>query len=481
MKANQKIKKTPTAYRRVFLLFSAILIMLASILLVKTAQQKRTNDLYRLDRSAKSVRTFSKPNVFLIIVDTLRADHLSLFNYKKKTSPVIDTLARDSVVFESAYTTAPWTLPSIASMLTGHHPYVLGIREECHPVEERIVTLTDLFVSNGYSTGAIISHIFLLPMYGLVQGFHFLDHEEHRGSAHISSPGVTDRAIRFAEKHLDQPLFMLLHYFDPHYFFVMHDSLNDFKDYDGPLYSNMPIRKLRKHSGKMTAGDLRYLNSMYDSEIRFTDYHMGRFLGWLKKKGIYKDSLIVFVADHGEELGDRHPGYWIGHTKVITEATMRIPLIIKLPKNKKTGTIYHNTSLVDLMPTIAQLSDLEIPPEVTIHGRALDLENPDSNRKVVFFETGRSNKQQGAISDNWKFIHNLQKNTHELYNLTTDPGGLVNIAQQNLQKVAFFQQELVNWNLQIEALRKRQPSSPKKEPTLTKDEEALLRALGYVE
>jgi len=185
------------------------------------------------------------PDVSLVVIDSLRADHLSLYGHDQPTSPELDAWARDAVVFDHATTTAPWTLPAIASVLTGHHPYALGIREDENAVPHRVTTLGELYQRAGYQTTAVVSHIYLLPKFGLMQGMDQIDTELVKGHhERVSSDGVTDRALGALQAHVashpEQPLFMVAHYFDPHYNYINHPEILDSgTDPGGGLHSNI--------------------------------------------------------------------------------------------------------------------------------------------------------------------------------------------------------------------------------------------------
>ena len=421
----------------------------------------------------------SPVDVFIIAMDSTRWDHLETYGYKVPTSPGLAALAKQSIVFTRAYTTAPWTLPAFATLMTGHHPYAVGIRREDNGMTSGVLTLPQLFNKNGYQTAGVISHIYLEKKYGVTTDFEFLD--TRISQQPITSPHVTNTALKYLEQNKDKPLFMLLHYFDPHYSYIMHDILNTYPDYKGRLCSDMDLFELRDMASTMNKDDHRYLNALYDSEIRFTDSHVDRFLTGLKKAGKYDDALIVFLADHGEELGNRPPLYWVGHTKTVTEETIRVPLFIKLPGSSSSRTIHQPISTVDLMPTIARLAGIDIPKNSGIWGRALDLNKPENNRRTVFSETGRFDNYQTAIKGNWKLVaHGRNEHaTYQLHDLSKDVWEHKDLSNEETGKLSELKAELAEWKRKLEEQKKKIVPKEAK-PDLSKEEKERLRSLGYI-
>ena len=136
-----------------------------------------------------------RPNVLLVVVDTLRADHLGCYGHFRPTSPAIDALAADAVRFEHAYSTSPWTMPSVASILTGQYPSSHGLWKTFRPLSEHSVTLAEIFAEQGYRTAGVISQIGVGPLFGFHQGFERFSSKHARSHAYVSSEGVTDEAV----------------------------------------------------------------------------------------------------------------------------------------------------------------------------------------------------------------------------------------------------------------------------------------------
>ncbi len=318
-----------------------------------------------------AAQTPAKPplNVVLITIDTLRADHLGCYGYKQIKTPNIDGLAADGVRFESAFAVVPVTLPSHSSMLTGTYPMLSGMHDfsgnKLSPLQP---TLASVLKQAGYETGAVIGAAVLDSRFGLNQGFDFYyDHFDfsrldEANLDEMERPGnvVADVALDWLAKNSQKKFFLWMHLYDPHF----------------------PYRPPEPYSRE-------YAAQPYDGEIAFADEQVGRLLRFLKEKGIYRNTVIVLCGDHGESLGEHSEKT---HGFFIYNATMHVPLIIRLPENRPrenaaARTVADPVSLVDLMPTVLGAVGVEIPSQV--QGRSLLAELRDDR-------TGRDRSDQAA-------------------------------------------------------------------------------------
>lgn len=375
------------------------------------------------------------PNVLIICVDTLRADHLGRYGYSRNTSPNIDKLAKESALFTRAYSHSPWTKPSVASIFTSLNPKDHGIVGWENPLQERFLTIAEHFKENGYHTEGYVSHITFTPEYGFSQGFdvwneEVLDKPDLHKKKCVSKE-LSDLAIAALNPSRSKPFFMFLHYFDPH---------NDYIPQKDFVFGKRQI-------------------DLYDGEIAFTDHHIGRVLKHLNKTGLIKNTIVVFVADHGEEFRD-HGG--LRHSKTLYEEVLHIPLIIRVPGFKpiRNDTVI---SEMDIAPTLCNLVNIPVPSE--FKGKAINFEsnmfNPRIDRIIiaeVFKKVimARSNKgkrkyfryrgqdasdyfnkkvdKRGVIDGKWKFIHNRDNETFEFYNLVADPKEQNNLYTEKSQR-----------------------------------------------
>lgn len=294
------------------------------------------------------------PNVVIISVDTLRADHLGYHGYFRPASRSIDHLAQQAVVFEHCYSQSGWTLPSMATVLTGRHPLEHGATDFNRRLDPSLPTLASILRSEGYTNRAFISHVLLTPQFGMDKGFDSFDHSVlDVGDPHLVSTAkmLTDRAVQSLET-LEEPFFLWVHYFDPHTKYLSHPDWN--------------------------FGDGR--KDRYDEEIAHTDLHIGRLLEKLREAGLDDRTIIVFVADHGEEFKE-HGG--LEH-QTLYEEIVRVPLLIKAPSlgHRKTN---HLAQQIDLLPTILEL--LGVAPPDGLPGTDLLADEP--RQQPIFMERDR--------------------------------------------------------------------------------------------
>ncbi|MCD6193208.1 MAG: sulfatase [Candidatus Aminicenantes bacterium] len=447
-----------------------LIIMLASLI----------NCVFVLTRKpslAKRPSLKDSPNIILIVIDTLRVDHVSYYGYQRKTTPHIDNLAETSILFENCFSVAPWTTPSIGSILTSQYPTVLGIEWDPVKINKKFLTLAEILRENSYLTAGIISHLFISSKLNFDQGFSLYDEENARGHDYISSPSITEKAIDFLRKNRSRKFFLFLHYFDPHYDYILHDKYNYYPDYKGKLYSGQQIKDLLKLAPSMSPEDIKYVISLYDSEISFTDEYIGKLLNEIKRLGLYDNSLIILTGDHGEEFlerGDNH----IGHTKTLYKELIHVPLIIKLPYQTTPRRITRNVSLIDLMPTVLDIVGLGIPKKYKHFGKAIKFKKNseiDYQRDTVFFETKRMAKLNGVVKDKWKCIIDFRKKRVSLFDLQSDPWERENVSQKFPQVVKELVRELEKWQHLM-------PSKKLKgqKVNFTERQKQILRSLGYI-
>ena len=258
-----------------------------------------------------------RANVVLISIDTLRADRLGCYGYARDTSPVIDALAAEGLRFSEAVSVTSWTLPAHATLLTGLYPAEHGLVTDRIRLPESPPTLATILSEAGYHTAGIVSHVYLGSRWGFDRGFAAFDETLGAGSPHsVVAERVVDKALKalgaWREEHGGKPLFLWLHIFDPHWAYVPpkpYDSLFD-PDYEGGVdggYASLRphIRALRRPGESAPAladRDLAHLEALYDGEVRYVDDQLGRFFTALRDAGLWEETLVAVVSDHGEEF-----------------------------------------------------------------------------------------------------------------------------------------------------------------------------------
>jgi arylsulfatase A-like enzyme len=318
---------------------------------------------------------------------------------------------------------------------------------------------------------------------GFGRGFDAYD-EESAGHGAISSPILTDQAVAFLRDVGDQPFFLFLHYFDPHYDFQQHEGHDFGGGYEGPLGSGEPILQLWKKLKHLSPDDMAYLISLYDSEIAFTDHHIGAVLAELDRQGVLADTIVIVTADHGEEFMERG---WLGHSITLHHELIRVPLIMKLP-GVTPRVVDTPVSLMDVAPTLLGFLGIEIPPD--LDGRALDLR---SGRDVpiapVFSETfnpqvhrpGSAKRLalQSVVVGNHKLIYNGLRRRAELYDLSADPAERRDLRQAGTGDLEALQALLDTWTERT-ASKRRDDAEESVEDPFTPEQRERLKALGYL-
>ncbi len=295
------------------------------------------------------------PNVLLVSIDTLRADHLGFDGYERPTSPDLDEFASGAAVFEAAESTTAWTLPSLASILTGESCSTHGCWDYTSVLDDSFRTLPEILLAAGYDTACAASHVFVTTRHGLQQGIVHTDDSyafpEVEPEDSITSQAIADRGIRFLAQKAAAPergpWFLWLHFFDPHATYVEHAG----------------ITGLFETPGQRTAHEV--MRDAYDGEIRYTDQHLGRLFEALERTGFAANTVVVLVADHGEEFWE-HGAHGHGHS--LHREVVRVPLVIRAP-GFAARRVTEVVSQVDLLPTVMELVGLE-PPAGT-PGRSL--------------------------------------------------------------------------------------------------------------
>jgi arylsulfatase A-like enzyme len=293
------------------------------------------------------------PNVLLITIDTLRADRLGLYGYAKPTSPALDDFAAGAVVFEQAEASSPWTLPSLASVMTSEVVSTHNCWNYTSVLDDSFLTLPERLLAAGYDTACVVSHLFTTSRHGLQQGFVHTDdsyaYPEIDPVLNITSQVISDKAIRFLDQKVASPdkapWLLWLHYFDPHKEYMAHAGLTE--SFVTP--------------GERSQGVI--LGDVYDGEVRYTDDHVGRVLAHLAELGLAEGTLVVLLADHGEEFED-HGGSGHGHS--LHTEVVRVPLVLRAP-GIAPRRVPELARQVDVLPTVLELVGLSTPPGLAGH------------------------------------------------------------------------------------------------------------------
>jgi choline-sulfatase len=408
-----------------------------------------------------AARGVDKPNVVLITLDTTRADHLGCYGYAEATTPNLDALARDGVLFAQASSVAPLTLPAHSSIMTGMYPTHHGVRINGNTAlgqEQR--TLAEALAERGYDTGAFIAAFVLDGRWGLEQGFKHYDDSFDLSRYKVLDLGgvqrpanlVMDAALEWMQARKEAPFFAWIHLYDPH------------TPYEPPE----PFRT--RHGQRGLAG-------LYDGEIAFADQEVGRMVSWLRSSGLDDSTVIVVMGDHGEGLGSHGEGT---HGYFVYDYALRVPFIVTAPLAELRGVrVPSQVSAVDVFPTVLALSGADTGGEV--HGRSLVplMLHPESGSEAYAYgESLTPNLQFG-----WSALHSLRSSRYklikaprpELYDLSADPEELTNVYERNAQLGRDLMRKL---DRLMEDSGRRAPAP--EAANLDQETVERLAALGYV-
>lgn len=331
-------------------------------------------------------------SVFFITLDTTRWDAVAPFSPDHGLTPNLEAFARQATVFPNAWATAPWTLPSHASMFTGLYPSNHGAGVTTEALDREWVTLAELFRNEGYQTAGFIGGHMSSSVFGLAQGF-----SEYHDPPGWASRGdlVTDAVLEYVDKNEGSPLFVFVNYFDPH---GPYQAPARYQEMSGAVEAGRALRD-DPVWGPLARGDkgawqtlrtaplpsdpdgLAYLRALYLAEVAYMDAQIGRLFERLRETGLYDEALIVLVADHGEFLGEHG---LTSHSYRLDPELTHVPLLIKRPKQNRGEVINDLVSHVDLFTSVAREMGIEAP---TGDGLSLQpISNAAASREYVLME-----------------------------------------------------------------------------------------------
>ena len=447
-----------------------------------------------------------RPHVIFISIDTLRADHLGCYGYGRKTSPNIDSLAGQGVRFANAFAQSSWTLPSHMSMMTSQYPHVHAVENAKSSLNESAVTLAEILSEAGYRTAAFVSWIFVSQKYGFGQGFRefteLIPPERYIDSStrfSFKAEEVTACVSRWLQQKHDQPVFLFVHYFDPHMNYEPpppFDAAFD-TDYQGEASGEFDwlrryIKYVHAEADRQTISprDLEHVKALYDGEIRYTDTHLKALLDAIDKSLGLDNCLLVLTSDHGEEFNEH--GSMEGHQWTLYDEVLHVPLILRLPGGVHAGTVVQPVvQLIDPAPTI--LDVLGLPAAPSFQGRSLvglvtgDYD-PTENR-LTFAENRRFNAKQSVRSSRYKLVHtdDIGVNArgvpvvpgYEMFDLEQDPAEQHNIYDGSHAAAIALAVHLHQWKASWPA--GPAAGEPGPEVELSEEELERLRDIGYIQ
>ncbi|HPB58606.1 MAG TPA: sulfatase-like hydrolase/transferase [Candidatus Saccharicenans sp.] len=412
--------------------------------------------LIRFRSPSLDLKTAPSYNLLLITLDTTRADHLGCYGNKQARTPNLDRLAAEGWRFNRVYCSAPLTLPSHATILTGLEPVAHGVRNNGHYLAAGIKTITEVLVDRGYKTAAFVSSFSVDSRFGLDRGFESYDDtfEENlpfkTNNAERRAEATFARFSAWLEKNYQNKFFSWVHYFDPH---LPYDPPSPYKE--------------------------DFASQPYDGEIAYMDFYVGKIVEALQAKGLLDKTIIIIAGDHGEGLGDKVEK---GHGLFLYEETVRVPLIIWNKKIfPKPGTANETVRLLDIAPTILELCGAEVS-QLPVQGKSLlpIMEKKERKDRTALIETFYPRENFGwselvaLVEDRWKYI---QCPRPELYDLKADPEERKNLFDSSPEITARLKKQLESDLLLAGGQGINRPSGSSG-PTAADTEK--LRSLGYL-
>ena len=303
--------------------------------------------------STQPVAPPSTPNIVVVVVDTLRADHLGIDGHARDTSPFIDSLAQSGSWFSRAYASSGWTLPSMASLLSGLYPHQhlvgrLAFRgSEFGKLDAGVTTLAESLSDRGYATGAVVNNTFMAPAFALNQGFEMYSYAGATNKAHRSANETIETGLAWLDKTTG-PGFLFLHFMEPHLNYAAPPPHLGRFSANNPAASQIELEALVGKSHRTTppsAEAQEYVRQRYDEEIRVVDDALRTLVTALRDRGRWENTILVITSDHGEEFWD-HGGFEHGHT-LMGELT-RVPLIVAgaVPNHGRVDAVVEHVDLV---------------------------------------------------------------------------------------------------------------------------------------
>jgi arylsulfatase len=436
------------------------------------------------------------PSIVVVTIDTLRADHVHAYGYHRETSPHLDALAAEGVLFERAFTTMATTLPAHVSLFSGVYPHQHGVAENrwgrapFGAGEGELRSAAQLLHDDGYTTAAFVSAAPVKRVTGMAAGFDVF--EEPLGYEMKGAP-VPDQAIAWLERGPKEPFLLWVHLWDPHEpnrpseewatTFPSDDGIESVIDQRGidpeRLERAFAAPALRRFLAPRSGGDdepppvvdraaVRDMLNRYDADVATADREVGRIVTALRERGLLDRAIVVVTADHGQSLGQHD---WLPHGR-ITNDNLQVPLIVRFPPGvvRAPLRVAHATSLVDVLPTVlARFDGEDALAGGPTRGWALAQR---TGRERAGWESGG---EYALVTDRWKLVRRAGGGD-ELYDLSVDPGERKDVGPREATVLADLRRALED------ALQRRAaPHDPKDGDAVPDEQIEALRSLGYVD
>ncbi len=450
------------------------------------------------------------PNVLLVVIDTLRADHLGAYGYGFPTTPNMNRLAERAVVFETAISQAPWTAPAIASLFTSLYPSVHGLDggirwgEGGTPADGALPfavqktlppghqTMAEVFRRAGYTTAGFVSNLYVNSIFGFAQGFdhyddEYLDYLVDEGEVKRRAEDTNARVFAWLEAGVEEPFFLLVHYADPHWPYEPpppygQEFIAGYRGSLTPATTREIVVTHHEAPPPLSAQDLAYIVGLYDGEIQYVDHHLGRLHERVGEFSTRRELVTVLTADHGEEFLD-HGAFNHGYT--LYEEQIVVPLIVAAPSSLEPRRVLQQVRLIDVAPTVFEMTGIDIDG-ARFQGRSLvPLMTGSGLEPLDAFSEATNIGRQSALrsTDSFKLIHSLIDPQWLLFDLGADPREQHDIAAQYNLRLQELAARLETWHEDNSDLSGEINASGTGFDEVVLDEKTQkgLEALGYIQ
>ncbi len=401
------------------------------------------------------------PNVLLVVLDVVRAADLSLYGYARPTTPNLERLAKSSVVFERVISTSPWTLPSHASLFTGHYPHELSADWEV-PLDDTYKTLAESLRDRGYATAGFVANLYYgPPQFGLSRGFLHYESRHHSPGEVVASSRlggaiiiwlneltqsyylagrmnaaeVNRRLLGWLPERGSRPFFVFVNYFDAHSPYVAPAP------YDRRFSGREPPTREIRHGQRNTPAELRGMHDAYDGSIAYIDSQLGVLLRELERRGELSNTLVIITADHGEEFGEHG---WVAHGNGLYLPALHVPLLIAFPGRIDGGIrVAETVTLRDIPATVVDLLGIgaaQMPGRsLVVHWASAPaarerpspvLSEVNRPRRTSAWYAVAKGRMRSIIVGNHHYILNGD-GREELYDIVADPWETIDLAKSD--------------------------------------------------
>lgn len=429
---------------------------------------------------AASRARLSSSNVLLVILDAGSARHFGCYGASRPTTPNIDRIAAEGIVFERAYTPAVFTLSAMASVWTSQLPdrHHGGVAYDA-PLPEAVPTLAGIASATGLTTAGFVGNNMAGTVFGLDRGFSEFYRLSYRAEI------LREYFFGWLAQHTQRRFLAYVHYREPHYPYDPRPPFDTVFGPDAPLPASVKtnsewLERVNDGSHHPTAAEIDHIERLYDGNLASVDHEIGLLRQHLESLGLWDRTVVVIAADHGEAMYEHG---FVGHNDQVFQDSVRIPLIVHFPPGTIPGgrRLDPLTGLLDIAPTIADVLGIPKARTPTFRGRSLlevSAGGTDRPPRALLCRTVGPQPHYALVGPRYKYMYNMRGADEQLYDLSRDPGERTDILQAEPVQAAYARQRLFEILLTIPG--RLGASAPAAEWSVPADELESLRTLGYV-